>query len=200
MELAVKEIQEADDRAAAIVAAAFVEDYLTGAIKANVQRDDRLLKDLFKPDGIAGAFGAKISLGFLIGLYDATLRKELEWTAKISNRFAHEPQANRFDSDPVRDLVANLTAGERISVTLTGLGAESTLTQVITQPVKPSMSLRERFVSTCYMFLRIFAVEQVGAKTLTPIIDLPAQRMDVSKDQETRQRNGQKPGTSRKRS
>ena len=62
------EIESGSDRAAAIIAAAFVEDHLASAIKARFHPDEKLLNETFRSTGPLGSFSAKISFAFLIGL------------------------------------------------------------------------------------------------------------------------------------
>lgn len=171
-ESAIKEIREATDRSAAIVAAAFVEDYLTIAIRAAAQEDHKLLENAFSPEGVFGSFGLKIKIGFMLGLYDPQLRKELEALAKIRNRFAHRRTVDSFEGSEVCNLVHKLVAGEKINITLTGLGKSETRTGIIKEPIKPGMTLRDRFIETCYMFLRIFSAMHIGLEPAAPMISI----------------------------
>src|SRR5262245_14762304 len=83
---AIKEIDKTkSDRAAAIVAATFVEDHLTRLLRRNLEQDDKLLDQLIRPGGPLGDFGVKIDLGHLMGLYSKPAWKELDTIKRVRN-------------------------------------------------------------------------------------------------------------------
>lgn len=49
-----KEVNEASDRGAAILATSWVDDYLTAAIKSKLLDDENTTSKLFKPSGPLG--------------------------------------------------------------------------------------------------------------------------------------------------
>jgi hypothetical protein len=151
------EIEAVDDRAAGILAAAFVEDYLAECIKLRVQEDAKLFEELFREDGLFGSFGAKIRMGFLIGIYDAALRKELNMIAKIRNRFAHRRSAKDFKSEDIRDLVMNLKAVRSAGLEFK-VDSGSGETPVGIEFLGANPSDRQVYVATCVMFLFYFGL------------------------------------------
>ena len=48
LDAAIKEIETGTDRAAAIVAAAFIEDHLTTALRRRFHQDDKVLDEMFR--------------------------------------------------------------------------------------------------------------------------------------------------------
>lgn len=110
------ELNSATDRAAAIVGGSIVELALQSALEAQLHRDEELTNSLFRPSGALGAFAAKISLGFLVGIYGQDGRKELTIIKNIRNAFAHRLDIDGFDDVAIRDKVLNLTFGDRYAI------------------------------------------------------------------------------------
>jgi hypothetical protein len=108
------ELENASDRSVAIVAAACVEDQLTEAFKALLEKDDAVFQQLFRAGGALGSFSTKIGLGYLQGFYDLSMRKELETIKTIRNVFAHEQRAQDFGVERCRDLANNLCVSEKL--------------------------------------------------------------------------------------
>lgn len=92
----------ASDRAAAIVAVAYVEDKLTSAIRTCLKSDKDAFQRLFKPTGPLGPMGAKLQLGYLLSLYSKEFRDDLEILAKVRNDFAHWAEPATFDHKEIR--------------------------------------------------------------------------------------------------
>jgi hypothetical protein len=65
---AFEDIENSSDRAAAIVAAAFLEDHLAIALKRHFHQDEKILNETFRSSGPLGSFSAKINMAFLVGL------------------------------------------------------------------------------------------------------------------------------------
>ena len=109
----IAELQHNSDRAAGIVGAVLVDESLTALLKSRMQPDADLLREMFRNSGPLGAFSSKINMGFLIGLYSAAARKELDTIKEIRNEFAHRA-ARDFDFGRIRDLANNLSLCDRI--------------------------------------------------------------------------------------
>lgn len=107
-------IDGSSDRAAGIVAGAFIDDHLTLAIKRRLVNDNEVLPSLMPVDGggVLGDFRTKINVAFLMGLLSVEARRELSWIAKIRNSFAHKLEVRSFSDQPVTDWCANLTKWE----------------------------------------------------------------------------------------
>jgi hypothetical protein len=166
------EVMHGSDRSAAIVAGALVEDHLTDAIKRTVASDTSLFNELFSPErGMLGSFGAKIRIGFLIGLYDRSLRLELDTISRIRNRFAHRRGIDSFASEKIKGLVANLTAGESLKLGVTRLPEERVHLRIVypwddehragevaRHYIQEDANPRQRFIATCIMFIWFFSL------------------------------------------
>jgi DNA-binding MltR family transcriptional regulator len=94
----VLEIDRSSDRAAAIMAGAFLEEQLRDAIERLLLNDKEARKRFTKHSGPLGSFAAKINLVYLLGLYSKTVQDDLIVVSDIRNLFAHETTAINFDS------------------------------------------------------------------------------------------------------
>jgi len=88
---AISEIEASNsDRAAVIVASAFLEDHLTRVLQARMHENEKISREMFRASGPLGNFGTKIDLGFMIGVYGEKVRRELQIVKEIRNEFAHK--------------------------------------------------------------------------------------------------------------
>jgi hypothetical protein len=108
------ELENGSDRSAVISAAACVEDQLTEIFKALLEKDEGVFQQLFCAGGALGSFSSKIALGYLLGLYDLSMKRELETIKSIRNIFAHEQRAQDFGFGRCRDLANNLCVSEKL--------------------------------------------------------------------------------------
>jgi hypothetical protein len=97
------EMELADDRAAAIVAASLVETSLTLVIIKRLREplDDVEIKRLFEGRGVLSTFEYKIDIGFALNLYDKLVRDDLHKIREIRNQFAHHLEVRNFDHTDV---------------------------------------------------------------------------------------------------
>lgn len=96
------------DRAAALIAAAYVDDALEGYLRAAF-RDDRKAVDALL-GSLLGSFSARISVAFLTGLIGAPLREDLDRIRKIRNDFAHVRDNITFKSQSIQEPSRNFHA------------------------------------------------------------------------------------------
>jgi hypothetical protein len=76
VEAALKEIENEGDRAAAIVAATFVDEHLRLVIRHSLHQNKNIADAMFGNTGPLGTFSSKINLAFLIGLFSAKSHKD----------------------------------------------------------------------------------------------------------------------------
>jgi hypothetical protein len=96
------EIDTHNHRAAAVLGGAFVEDALEYAIQRRlVILTPKELGSMFEYPGPLSSFGAKIQLGYAIGLYGVIVRKDLDIIRRIRNAFAHAKKPISFDTPQV---------------------------------------------------------------------------------------------------
>src|SRR5215204_223784 len=87
--LTIEEIERQDDRGAAILAGAYLEDRLTMAIKERLIADTKAQDALFGGMGPFATFHAKTELAYLMEIVDVRTRRQLSVIRKIRNLFAH---------------------------------------------------------------------------------------------------------------
>jgi DNA-binding MltR family transcriptional regulator len=104
-----EEIEKQTDRAAALIAVAYLEERLLAAIKSRLVNDGKTHDKIFRGSGPVSAFSAKIDLAFLLGIYDAKVQKMFHTVREIRNEFAHEPQPRDFKSQRISDLCENVS-------------------------------------------------------------------------------------------
>jgi DNA-binding MltR family transcriptional regulator len=96
---AVAEIEDASDRAAAIVMASLVDARLTNALQAVMADSKKIIRGLFRPSGPLGSFSSKIDLAYVIGVISDDAHSDLHTMKDVRNLFAHQLKATTF-SDP----------------------------------------------------------------------------------------------------
>jgi hypothetical protein len=105
--------QKESDRAAAILAAAFVDVYLAGYMQACVA-DDPECRGLFEETAPLGTFAARAKVAHAFDLIPPEIASDLRYIRKIRNLFAHDISDLSFSSPPVRDLCSNLSMAKPI--------------------------------------------------------------------------------------
>ena len=149
------------DRAAGIIAATFVEDRLTRAIKQRLRQSDArksltsiLLADIFRPSGPLGTFSTKNKIGYLLGLYQARFYRELELVKDIRNDFAHSLDTATFDTPSIRDRCAHLKIIEQYVIKLDEFRKmpETPWTTGTSNPQKYLSGPKNRYIYTCAQF------------------------------------------------
>jgi hypothetical protein len=160
VEAALEEIREGGDRAAAIVAATLVEEHLAAAITASLHQNTKITNQMFRSSGALGAFGSKIDLAFLIGMFTAAVHKELDTIKEIRNRFAHRMRLNSFNNQSVTDLVNNLIMHEG-GFTTTNLDRDGVTprTLVYTPDPNPPVNAREKYIRSCKYYTAILSMK-----------------------------------------
>jgi hypothetical protein len=109
-----EEMEGLSHRAAAVVGGAFVEEHLTHVLQSRMVRDEKVIEKRFAAGRAFGDFGAKIDLGYLIGVYSKQAYKELTTIRRIRNDFAHQLEVNSFDRDDMRDKAHPVVPGSPI--------------------------------------------------------------------------------------
>jgi hypothetical protein len=97
-------MNEYPPRAAAIMAAAFVEDALRWSMEsylvAGLSDDD--LRELFESEGAPlASFHDKIIVGYAIGMYGPAAKADLLAVKRIRNAFAHAPRSIDFTTSEI---------------------------------------------------------------------------------------------------
>ena len=112
------QLDQHPDRVAGILVAAIIDDRLTEAIKSHwydmkVGGGGKVLTRLFGYDGPLANFGARINIGFGIGLYGEQMCKDMHAIREIRNKFAHKLTHKDFQDAKIIDLAMSLKLYER---------------------------------------------------------------------------------------
>lgn len=116
-EALVGEFRGESDRAAAILAASFLDEALAAAIRSQFV-DDPSVDELFTGYGPLSSFSARIEIAFALGLLDKKHKGDLRFIRKIRNHFAHHPARASFEMSPVSDWCSNFQIPHHRNITL----------------------------------------------------------------------------------
>ena len=107
-------IERQEDRGAAILAAAYLEDRLTLAIKARLISDTKVTNSFFSGMGPLATFSAKINLAYLMGIFNTTNKDFFHTIRNIRNEFAHNLSPITFETPKIERLCRQLYSVEGI--------------------------------------------------------------------------------------
>jgi DNA-binding MltR family transcriptional regulator len=108
------EVHGESDRAAAILAAAAIDQRLTRLLYKLFGPETSQSTSLFRPDDPLGNLSAKIEVAFRTGIIGTDLHRELHLLRKIRNKFAHSEEILAFAKSPIRDLAGELSILDKI--------------------------------------------------------------------------------------
>jgi hypothetical protein len=91
-----------DERAIAIVGAAFLDSTLEHILINFMADDEKETKRLISLDGPMGTFSNRVSATYCLGLICKTVRDDLRTVGKIRNKFAHRLEAS-FEAEPIQE-------------------------------------------------------------------------------------------------
>ena len=97
------------ERGAALSAVAMLDAALSAALQAWMVNDEDVIQPMFHEGQPLGAFGSKIRLAYLLGMYSKVIYNDLNTVGKIRNAFAHKEDANDFDNPQIRSWTQNLS-------------------------------------------------------------------------------------------
>jgi predicted metallopeptidase len=156
---AIDEIETSSDRAAAIVAAALLEDHLTTSIRHYLHRDNAICNSVFKHDGPLGTFSNKIDMSFLIGIFSKRCHKELDTIREIRNKFAHIMKINSFDYRQIKDLTNNLVRHEQTKIIITDIHHDPK-TFAYSPEAEGPLTSRQRYMRSCKLYIGILTMNR----------------------------------------
>jgi hypothetical protein len=93
--------QETNDRAIAIVGAAFLHTLLEHILINFLVDDEKDVRRLLQHDQSLGTYGSRTTAVYCLGMIGEMVRDDLRLVGKIRNRFAQDRKAS-FDEEPVR--------------------------------------------------------------------------------------------------
>ena len=86
-----KEGHTFNDRAVALTVTALLEQFLEAAISTHLEINEDEVRQLFDDDrdGPLSTFSRKIAMGYALGVYDSSMKSDLNLIRQIRNAFAH---------------------------------------------------------------------------------------------------------------
>lgn len=97
------EFQAESERAAAVLAAAYLDDLLSQLLRASFVDNATVVGDLLGDLNALGSFRARADTAYAAGLISRQEHADLTRIRKIRNKFAHRHQDISFDDQSVRD-------------------------------------------------------------------------------------------------
>jgi DNA-binding MltR family transcriptional regulator len=98
------------DRGMALAASAFMDDLLSGALRAAFVDDQRVVRRLLGQDRPLSTFSAKIDLAYCLGIIPRVGWDDLNAVREIRNKFAHVRAGIDFGDQSISDKCSNLAA------------------------------------------------------------------------------------------
>ena len=89
------------DRGSALMAAAFLDEFLKGLLQSFLIDDKKSFDDLISGNGALSTFSSRIELCYLLGLIPTKVRRDLHLIRKIRNEFAHSMDIIDFNHPPI---------------------------------------------------------------------------------------------------
>ena len=112
-----EQVEFDSDRAAGIVAGSIVDIRLEGMLRTLLKRDGdkqrKITDSLFRASGPLGPFSVKIDIAYLLGILSAEAYADAVNIKNIRNEFAHNIEADEFNSQSIRDRCKNFMLVDR---------------------------------------------------------------------------------------
>ncbi|MEB3121109.1 MAG: hypothetical protein VKL41_07780 [Snowella sp.] len=99
--------EEKNDRAIAIVGAAFLDTLLEHILVNFLADDEKEVKKMLKYDQPLGTYGNRITMAYCLGLIGKIIRDDLRLVGRIRNRFAHDLYAS-FNDEKIQSWCKSL--------------------------------------------------------------------------------------------
>jgi len=105
-----EELQNETPRAAVLIAASFLDEWLRRLLQAKMIDDSKAVKALLDDsnNGPLSFFSARINAAYCLGLLSKDERDDLNLIRKIRNRFAHRLHGFTFDEQEIKDWCMSL--------------------------------------------------------------------------------------------
>jgi hypothetical protein len=174
---ATRRLKSESDRAAGIVAAAFVEDELERCIRrhliaSSADHRDRINR-LFNLGGPLGTFAVKIDIGWLMGIYSKGVRSDLKRLKDVRNKFAHNIEVDTFEHAEIRADCVNLKMAERSMIKEKDdyqitVKCSNGMSVIAAHKNNPLSTPRERYITTSIFLINVLANTYPQGRTHEP--------------------------------
>lgn len=102
------------DRAAAVLAASYVDSLLKDALAGRLGADKQVQKDVLEGRGALGNFSSRIDLAYLLGMISTVRHRDLHIVRRIRNDLSHTFEDMAFDTASVKARCLELSAARQI--------------------------------------------------------------------------------------
>jgi len=158
------------ERGAALSVVARLDAALEKTLRAWLQGEEKVKDGMFQEMAPLGSLGARVRMGYMLGIYGKPVYSDLTTVAKIRNEFAHRPLANDFGFQKIQNLTMNLQILEIMRNLQDERGRSSDLTQILAEKIAADVNqLNWKFVAVVVMLTAIVAT--AGRKP--PLIPKP---------------------------
>lgn len=99
------EFQGETDRAAAVLAGAYLDSRLEALLRTKFVAVPRFVDELLSGQGGLSSFGARISVAYAVGLISLKAAEDLHLVRRIRNEFAHQVHGLSFTTPAIADRV-----------------------------------------------------------------------------------------------
>jgi len=125
------EFQQENDRSAAIIGAAFLDEYIRQLLTNFFVEDVKEVSLMLSSESPLGSFGARIRAAFCLGLISREYFESLKIIKDIRNAFAHQLHGRTFDDEDIAAACKKLQALQPLKLRLTQTPREMFITSAI---------------------------------------------------------------------
>ena len=100
-----EEFQRETDRAAAVLAAAYLDSRLEALVREKCVGVPKFVEELLSGQGGLSSFSARISVAYAVGLISLKAAEDLHLVRRIRNDFAHQVHGLSFATPTIADRV-----------------------------------------------------------------------------------------------
>jgi len=163
------EIERQADRGAAIIACAYLEEFLVTAITSLLVDDKNGIEKMFTGMGPLATFSAKIEIAYLLKVITQDAAQDMHKIRKIRNDFAHNLRTLTFDTPYIKDRCKTLLQRDQLRVVweqlMTSVGHISEARDVVDKLLMPMMTLPDT-PRNAYLNSIKFLIFYLGVDTL----------------------------------
>jgi DNA-binding MltR family transcriptional regulator len=102
-----EEFQGETDRAAAVLAVAYLDSRLEALLRAKFLVVPKFVEELLTGQGGLSSFSARISVAYAVGLISLSAAADLHLVRQIRNDFAHRPHGLSFNTQSIANRVTS---------------------------------------------------------------------------------------------
>ena len=146
--------------------AAFLEDFLTDAIRTRLLHDESVLDQFLSGMGPLATFSAKIEIAYLLRIATIECKQAMHIVRHVRNEFAHNPEPITFRTPRIKDMCSHLIKQrdarqfmmEQLSVELNPETIPELLDRMGPKIVADNPSGRDMYINTVKIISFCFAV------------------------------------------